>query len=316
MRTRVSSFDIQSPLSAHYLAIVYSVGYETRSIFVANKFKHSGRLVGVTFPSQRDGAFEKNLHWAELNGRVLDVSDEDLFFGELSAALVTDLRHFAAISPNERPRLLVDISSMTRRRIAECLRIFHEVLEMEIDVDWVYAPATFDGSQWEGQTIVTNAAVAGFEGWGDPSLPVSCVVGTGFEGDLALGVIDDIEPEDVWALVPQGYSASHDAEMLQLNRNFLASIEPPKVLEYRVDQPLEALLRLDALVGGEISSRRIVLIPLGPKVFALVCALVALSAPESVTLWRVSSETSRPITDRRPDGAVVGLTVSTYVGSD
>lgn len=313
MRTRVSSYHTGLPDEVTYLAIIYSVGYETRSTFVAKQFASSGRLLGLTFPAQREGHFAENLRWGEANGRVLDIEIEDSFPQSLRDAVLADLRSFAEFEPNRRPRILVDISSMTRRRIADCLRVLYESLDFEVDVDWVYAPATFDGSGIEGQAIVTNAAVAGFEGWGDPSLPVACIVGTGFEGDLALGVIDDIEPEDVWALVPQGYSLAHDSQMLRLNNTFLATVEPTKVLPYRVDQPLETLLRLDALIGGEIGSRRVVLIPLGPKIFALVCALVALSAPESVTLWRVSSEATRASHDRKPDGAIVGLTVSSFI---
>lgn len=311
-RTAVASFSMNSLTETPYLAVIYSIGYESRSTFVAAQCSAQSDLYGFAFAAQQVGKFSENLAWANANGKAIRVPTEARFASKFRETIFPLIRDFYENSfHDKRPRILVDISSMTRQRIADCIRVLHGLSEYDLDVDWVYAPATLDGSEQGNRAIVTNAAVVGFEGWGDPSLPVTCVVGAGFEGDLALGGIDDIEPEEVWALVPRGYSPGHDNQIHQLNSELLRTVDQGKVLEYRVDQPLETLLRLDALLGGEIANRRVVLIPLGPKVFALVCALVALSAPESVTLWRLSPEEGRVSHDRAPDGSIVGLTVST-----
>ncbi|WP_036297719.1 hypothetical protein, partial [Microbacterium sp. C448] len=310
LHAQVASFASSEIALIDYVAVVYSVGYETRSTFIASTASQGSHLVGFTFPTQREGQFQKNRIWALEHGAVVEVEAEDQFAQRLRNTLTDVIAAFHGATPDERPRFLVDISSMTRQRIADSIRILHTELGAAVEAHWVYAPATFEGSRVDDQVVVTNGAVSGYEGWGDPSLPVTCVVGAGFEGDLALGVIDDIEPEDVWAFLPRGYSPNHDVELDQLNSSLLHVVEAGKTLEYRVDQPLEALLRLDALLGGEIATRRVVIIPLGPKIFALVASLVALSAPESITLWRLSSESRRQAIDRIPDGSIVGLCVT------
>jgi hypothetical protein len=296
-----------------YVAALYSIGYESRATHIAMKLDGACPIVGFTFPTQRLLSFRENLNWAHEHGSVVEVPEEANYRSLLRMEVTNALEHWRPRRKSELPRFLVDISSMTRQRIADTFHTLHIELTRAVLVDWYYSPATLDGSLRGAQAaVITNGAIRGYEGWGDPSLPAACIVGAGFEGDVALGVIDDIEPEDVWAFVPKGYSSGHDAEIESINDALLTSIDSGKVLEYRVDQPLETLLRLDALVGSQITSRRTVLIPLGPKIFALLCITIASVAPDNVTIWRVSAEASGDASDRKATGDLVGLTVTSY----
>lgn len=293
-----------------YLCLIYSVGYESRCTYAAGEAVAARNLIAFTFPDQRTGAFQASLAWASVHGTVIEADPSD-YARALLSSLRPLLEAHNRVSPRVRPIIGVDISSMSRQRMADTFLCLHRDIDTDLEVDWIYAPATYSGSVPRHSGIVVNGAVRGFEGWGDPSLPATCVVGAGFEADLALGVIDDIEPQEVWALLPHGYSAQHDTRVVQQNSQILESVRPDHALEYRVDQPYETLLKLDSLLQAIVSRSRAVLIPLGPKIFALVCLVLGASSPSEITVWRVSSESNREPQDRKASGDLTGLRIST-----
>lgn len=308
LRLGVWPFEAARIAERSYAALIFSIGYESRSTFLPRKMAGSTSLVGFTFEDHRVEAFEDNLKWSSANGDVVEAVEAE-YRDAVSSAIAPYLEATSTLTPSVPARIAVDISSMTRQRIADTFLALHRDVHSPIEVDWIYAPATYAGSAPSGDGIVTNRAVRGFEGWGDPSAPAACVLGAGFEGDLALGVIDDIEPQDVWALVPRGYSDRHDREIDQRNAGIFSSIDPRQMLEYRLDQPFETLLKLDSLLRGIVPQSRAVLIPLGPKVFALSCFILAASAPSDVTVWRVSAESNRRPRNRKAAGDLYGLSI-------
>lgn len=199
-------------------------------------------------------------------------------------------------------RVAVDISSMTRQRIADTMLALYVDSGVPVDIDWLYAPAAHGVAVDSKVQIRINEPIRGFEGWGDPADAVTCVVGAGFEGDLALGVIDELEPADTWIFKPLGYPTGNGA--------LFDSVSDDHVQEYRPEQPYRTLLRLDSLVGELVLHKRVVILPLGPKIFALLALIIGLSNRREVVVWRLSADSGRIPFDQGAAGPIVGLRAS------
>lgn len=298
-----------------YFLLIASVGFEERSSFVATRLVDQVvHIVGFTFPEQRVLSYAKNRRWFEANGQVVDVSEthyRERLAAQVSAAAYAWQESGGASlrGPRRALRVAVDISSMTRQRLADTFLAIYFDSGVAVDVDWLYAPATYSGSGEGNPVIRVNQPLRGFEGWGDPDSPLSCVLGAGFEGELALGVVDDLEPSSTWVFLPVGYSKRHDSQLLRRNEPLLSAANEAQVVEYRLDRPLETLLKLEALVERLVAPGRAVLIPLGPKLFALLAMVIGASNRTDVSVWRVSADVAREPVQRRAAGDVIGLRI-------
>lgn len=306
-----------------YAALIASVGYESRSRYVAERLHtRAARVVGFTFERHQVLSFGQNRRYFERIGEVVDVRE-----GEYRSAIGGLVRNLAeAWGRSERIRwggrstaplrIAIDLSSMTRQRIADTVLAVCFDSGAEIVVDWLYAPATYPGSGGDVGPVRVNEPVRGFEGWGDPALPLAFVFGSGFEGDLVFGVIDALEPSETWVFYAEGYSSRHDSELRLRNRSVFESLGGERLIRYRVDQPYETLVRVGSLVSTLCSESRVVLLPLGPKIFALLCFLVGASERRGVTVWRLSSDLDRKPVQRVASGDIVGLEVRCMPAKD
>ncbi len=304
-----------------YAALVCSVGYETRSSFIPRSLqKRCGQIWAYGFETHQVIKFGENRSWLEAHG-VYFQEPEPAYQKHLSMQvhqLVDTWTKEAknGSSPSETLRLAVDISSMSRERLAKTiLAILDETILTVLDdvgiaiqIDWLYAPARFSAAELaEDGPVSVNRAIAGFEGWtDDPTKPAVCILGTGLEGDLALGAIERLEPAETWGFTPKGYDVEYDAEFDRRNAQLLSSFGEGHLVQYAVDQPFATILQLDALVERLRSDYRVVIVPLGPKIFALASLLLA-RVFEDLTIWRLSADYNRVPHDRVAAGPIVGL---------
>jgi hypothetical protein len=301
-----------------YAAVIASVGYEDRARHVAECLLHSSdRLIASTFPDNRVLSFQKNLRWFEERGAQIIDDPPGNHRAALTAAItkltneraeVEKLRFGRATTPRGL-RLAVDISSMTRSRIAETVLTLYDDYGVPIDVDFMYSPAAFAPGFSISGPIRVNTAVSGFEGWSSPRRPAAAILGAGFEGELALGALDWLEPATTWVLLPHGLDARYNRQSNRRNAKVVEAIPSQRLLSYSTASPYRLVVQLDSLVEGLARNYRVVLVPLGPKIFALAAMLVALLHSPDVEVWRVSADTDLEARQRRAQGDVVGVRV-------
>ena len=128
-----------------------------------------------------------------------------------------------------------------------------------------------------------------FAGWsGDPGRPLGLAMGLGYEPGKAVGGSAYLEPKQAWLFIPTGLDRKYDRAVEKANRHLLEAREPKWSIEYSVTRPIETLAVLDGLAYGQLQEGRVILLPFGPKVFALCCLLVACVHYPEVAVWRVS----------------------------
>lgn len=310
------------PFSMEDSAVVYdifvgAVGYETRATHAAKVMGNSARArVSAPFVDNHVLSFERNMKFFSEFGDVLSAGV--LYRQQLKDYVASYIKAKNFLAPggvvDERCHLVVDVSSMSRARIANTILALYVDLPYSVTVDWIYSPAKFSSRLLESGPVRVNDAVPGFEGWGDPIMPISAVVGVGLEGELILGVLDELEPSEVVLFKPVGLDHRYDAKISQLNEDVYRSVSGDSRFDYDVHEPFVSFLRLTGVVNELAEHSRVVLLPLGPKVFAVMCMLIGVSERRNVTVWRLSADAQTGPIDRVPNGDIVGLRAnSSYI---
>jgi hypothetical protein len=283
-----------------------TLGYESRSTHLArHKLFNAKRNVALAFPEEDYASYVNNRKF--LSGTGFEIvpntrkSISDLLETALASPVDEDARSFS---------LLIDISSMSRPMLASLIHILSNIKSgREVASTFVYLPAAFvKGSAEHPPVAVSEPVTPEYAGWSaTPELPISAVVGLGYEHDLALGALEYLEPTAAWVFVPTGEDRRYDDAVKEANRNLGAMFSADRSMTYLVDRPVRVHAMLEALVYGLLQNSRPILIPFGPKIFSLCCLLVACTYAPKVTVWRVSGETlSRP-GDREASGKIITL---------
>ncbi len=285
-----------------YDCFLCSVGYESRARFFAEKkLRKARRCVAVGFTNKKVLFYEDNFAWYEAAGfEVLEPTNEE--FSSLAEQLLRE-----AGDASSSLRICLDVSSVTRVRLAIWIDLIRALArERPVQVDFVYSAARYSDPP---RVLGPNRAVGplpGFAGWSNPGIPLTVVVGVGYEYNKALGAVRYLDPEETWAFIPTGHSRRYARTIDRANAHLWEMISEDNRIYYHVLRPLDCLAMLESFVCGVLRSKKVTLLPFGPKSFALCCLLVA-CIHNDVPVWRVSSGQDTEPTDRVANGRVVGL---------
>jgi hypothetical protein len=181
-----------------------------------------------------------------------------------------------------------------------------------VSIDFVYTPSTFSAPQDDDSPIsYCEPVTSAYTGWPVGSdLPTALICGLGYERDRALGVEEYLDAAASWMFFPIGPVPEFVPEVKNANADLLEGFPQDRLIYYDLSHPFNTFARLESLVSGLIDAYRPVVVPLGPKPFALASLLVGIAHSPHVSVWRVSAgQVEEPI-DREPVGSLVGLTVS------
>lgn len=287
---------------------IAGLGYETRSRFVAERnMFHANSKVALGFDHQQVFAYEDNL--ALYKNALYDIveTNDASFEGVVTERLLT----LAAV--HKPLTVAVDISSLNRFRIAAVIASLATVAEQfALSVHFLYAPAFPSTNIIGGPVAHTGAVHPRYAGWSSsPESPVAAIVGLGYEREKAIGAIEYIEPSKVIAFrtAPDRYGyyplvTRANELLLRVYRSEDFALET-----YSVNRPFELYGTLDSAVFDLLGTYRPALLPLGPKLFALCCTLLAEAYYPEVAVWRSTSGILEPPVDRVPVGHILGLSV-------
>lgn len=283
---------------------IATVGYEARSTYVASVFGPTTAALEVSsFPDRRVLSYERNRRW--FKRRKTRVQDHD------DAEFRVWIKKVLAAPRTRQPAVWVDISCLSRSRIAAAALEAYAACAArpQMTVDFLYAPAVFSPPPPAEHPITVSEVIApelaGW--WPDPQSPAAVVVGLGYEVDKAVGALEFFEAGAAWAFVPRGEDPRYDKQVEQANKSLWTFIPKPEALDYSVSRPFECFQMLESLTFGLLASYRPILVPFGPKLFALTAILVGRQHQPSVSVWRISSGTYEPAVDRRAAGSIAGL---------
>ncbi|MDQ0540295.1 hypothetical protein QF011_002865 [Curtobacterium flaccumfaciens] len=297
---------VENPTPGRYDALFAACGYEARSSFVSQAMRRRfDAIFAYAYSGPERFDYGINRSFFEENASVRFAGSAQLF----AAMVESDLR--SVVTPGRGATVAIDISSFDRDRLSKIVRVLDRVgAEQSLKVDFLYSAARFDSHESSAdETVMVNGPLEGYEGWAvDPSAPVACVIGLGFENVLALAALETLEPARTVAFVAQSEDERFRDRVVLDNDQLMRSGEL-SVVGYDLLQPFDIVHKVESVVHSLLGRYRVALIPLGPKLFALACLLVAQAYGENVTIWRVSADDGREPVDRVPTGRVAVLSV-------
>jgi hypothetical protein len=276
-----------SELEARAAALVVACGYEHRSQGISTML--------ASLPESRHALCFKE-HASELarpeneeffrnrGFRLHDVGSND-------SQMVKELMSTVFASAiAEGKGVAVDISTMTRSwhgAIVRQLRL--EKCSSQLETFFAYVPSEFLPPHSSAIPNEFVSPVDGFASLSTPDKPVAAIIGLGYERDGALGLQQLLDPAMTVLLVPNsGTGDLYYPLVMKNNKKVLQRTPNEWIFEYSISEPASTFSMLASIVSGIRQSYRIVLASLGPKVFGLLCFLLA-SKFTDVSVWRISS---------------------------
>ncbi len=291
-----------------YDLVLATLGYEQRATAIAESVGEAHHRAVCGFDHHREISYADNRAWFADNG--YDVEEPgDANFGYWVSTWFGEA--IGSASGDGRPvRVAIDISSMTRDRIACCLEA--ALLTGKSDplaVDFLYAPAEYHDPPAEPDfTASIEPVTSFFRGWTpDPMRPPVALVGLGYEIDKAVGAKEYLELKDLWAFISEGGDTRYADKVRENNELLWDEVELDRIIEYPLSDPYGVFVLLESQLFGILRQGRVLMLPMGPKIFALASMVAALHHHPEVGVWRVrQKETPVP---RVANGKLYGLTV-------
>lgn len=289
-----------------YDLIIFPVGYEERGTYIARrlgaKFQQSAAYV---FPEGQVLSFAKNLTFATEIGATL--------FGATGAASLEEAaKSIQEASGVAYKKVLIDISSFNRRQLAAATQtLLQSPMFGSSEIVFAYSLAEFREAPSQPARFVDFGPITGYEGWtAHPERPTVLVIGLGYDEDHALGAIEFLDPTATFCFVPIGADPRFGTAVLQNNKNVLELLKQRHVSEYRVLQPFHTIWELLTLVQDLLVDSRVVLVPMGPKIFCSICMLAKHHLGDEISVWRASGHDLSALRDVPAAGQVCAYTVA------
>ncbi|MCE2399132.1 MAG: hypothetical protein J4F34_08935 [Gemmatimonadetes bacterium] len=293
--------------SESYDCCLFASGYEARATAVAKEVaKASSRKVVW--------AFKDHL---QAGHRVAN----DEYFRTLSADFVSlnanddDAADRAARSllsgglPQSGGKILVDISSMTRCWYAAVIRALMGASSLSrLEVTFAYMPGAYRPPPETRSLNEIVGPVHGFAGLAFPDASSALLMGLGYEPGRAMGVLAEIDPTATLCLYADpGADERFIDDVMKANEDLARAVDPRTWGKYPLHDPFVTFHVLDAACNALGRQHQVVLTSNGPKLFGLLCFLVA-TRYRDVSVWRISSgEAGEPV-DRASSGNLHALT--------
>ncbi|SLN70581.1 hypothetical protein PEL8287_03921 [Roseovarius litorisediminis] len=302
MNLEITSFT--DPFEAEVELLIYAVGYEDRAGHVARKYSDLAKTsVGYYFP----------------NGHILSFEKNDAHRNATGALKLTPNESLQSVLESERPgwsfqnsTIMVDVSSMNRGAMAS---LFVELLDSDFfkgcRILVVYSIAQFNEPIAEELDFLDFRPLEGFGGWtANPDLPAVLVLGLGYEPDHAVGAVEFLDPSSTFCFFPIGNDNRFEVRVTDANEPLLEIVKESRIVRYPVLSPYQAFWEMRTLIHSLLGVSRIVLVPMGPKIFCSLCMVCQRAFGDELSVWRASGHTLENARDAKADGPIVGYTVT------
>lgn len=125
-----------------------------------------------------------------------------------------------------------------------------------------------------------------------------------------MGALESFEAATLHLLMPTGESESYDKTVREANRLLLRTLKDDVVHVYDVSKPGQTFFMLDRLIFNLVERSRVLVLPLGPKIFTGLSCILAINYFPRVTVWRISGLDRTAAINRVPSGRVISVLVS------
>lgn len=216
---------------------------------------------------------------------------------EMGATSEPDFEKFlclleAQIEGLDKPSIDLDITSFDRGKIGQLIIKIFSLREQISTVTFVYAPRVFKPFDLYKFDVVQSfgPALPAFFGTAvGYEKPLTLVLGAGYEYGKAVGAIDTLEPDHIYCFRPTGTNPEFDEHIDLANVDFSFIDNPENIFEYDLNDAIQLYHDLRGLVSYEMVDQNVLLLPLGPKLFAALSMLIATIYHPDIMVWRHST---------------------------
>lgn len=280
---------------SRYDMFVYGLGFETRSTVVASVVD-AGRIIALAMPEVNIHAYARNRKFAHTRRHAI-VNDFRVFVRD----------GFDFISKRTSPvSIAVDISSMNRYMMFSLVDKLASVVRPGDVVEILYSPAKYAAPDWTFPQIEKIGPISHkFTSYNaDPLRPLCLVLGLGFEPGIAMGIISQLEPSLSYCFWGFGVDERFGADVKKANFDFEYPGFVTRTVSFPVKDPKSSYFLIESLTAGLMTRFNVVFVPMGPKIFSLISALIGLTYRGQIAVWRVQQRRPAP-PDSRPGSEVV-----------
>jgi hypothetical protein len=300
----VKNFDIESEVYFDFFIAGY--GFEERSPHISKLISRKigqGYYIGY---SENDKLLHENLTknreiFSDLNFIANPSIDEggfedwaDQFFQNIidSTGLVVG----------------IDISCLSRYRLAIIVKLTPNLLIAKKRVIFVYNLAEFNEPKDPRDQLVSFSPISpDFTGWSRNHINAPRVVfGLGFEKNRIQVALEELQSSDVFFFMPTSPLNEYTEWVKSGNEIAFSSDFANNILEYNVLEPKQTFNYMESLIDFRLD---FIIVPFGPKIFALLALLLSLKHNLEIGVWRVSPSDFDPDIDRKPSKLIVGLEI-------
>ena len=276
--------------------LICACGYETRATNAAQRIASTFLTkIAIGFKDQREIEYDSNKLWFKDNAFNV-VEPDDSSFREALKVAIAD-----AFIDRLHVRIVVDISCFNRFRLAQLVDHFRSLRQDSASIHFVYSLAEYAApAESTAPTTIAEPVSPEFAGWrSSPDKPPAAVIGLGYEANRAIGIVDYLEIDNaVWLFSPVSPIGEYATSVDTANESLFESIAPEGRRQYYdVLDPASLFRELNTLIVLLKNKFNPILIPFGPKIYALAALLVACEQ-EEVGVWRVSGGIREAASDR------------------
>jgi hypothetical protein len=250
----------------------------------------------LQFPDEDRFSYERNHKIAERAGSNIVRDFREYFL----STFVAEVKEAEAVN-NRKLRVVIDLSSMNRTMIATVLFSVVSLRQYFEEASLIYVPGIFSEPRSDFPAIEQIGAVipelSAFSA--NPELPIGAVVGLGYEYGLAVGLINRLEPRLTVCFRAVGHDTRYEEACRKANLDFDFGSSNIEIGSYPILDPIAAYDYIENVIFGMARNFRVVIVPLGPKIFAAIATLIAIQNIGSVAIWRVAAHLD--VSDVRAD---------------
>ena len=278
----------------NYDCFLCAVGYEKRCVHIAKKMAErvGEARFAIRFRRDEQLSFDENV---------------DYFIGQ-GFQVIEDINEVNCLDRSEA--IALDVSCMSRLMIARCLEAVREASRgRTIGLDVLYATSAFQGSPDDPPVIsdispITHGMSGRLKG---SSRPILSVIGLGYEPERAAAILETMGPCGVVVFAPASTDQQFDEAVDRANNQLYGDdVDVPRY-RYRVSDPQEAMRMINSVVLRYADEFRVVLLPLGPKIFATACMLTCIKSDGACSVWYPHSGFKAQLVDREASGERIGI---------